>query len=178
MSSSRQTIRWRSSSIRRSASALSRSGTLIRTDKWYLWQRREDWQRTSVARLGEPRSSMPCTLLQAQRQARACPTAHQLDVIHDCTPAGRITLAKQSPTSVGWFPSFPWAHPDPTLPAVIYNHEKPGMDKKEVRWALTLAIDIVQVALAPTEARPPSPASMFRRPACTPTTIRSRWNPG
>ncbi|HEX2992625.1 MAG TPA: ABC transporter substrate-binding protein, partial [Anaerolineales bacterium] len=48
----------------------------------------------------------------------------------------------------GWFPSFPWAHPDPTLPAVIYNNEKPGLDKKEVRWALTLAIDIAQVALA------------------------------
>ena len=75
-------------------------------------------------------------------------TAHELDVIHDCTPEGRITLAKNSPTSVGWFTSFPWAHPDPTLPAVIYNNEKPGLDKKEVRWALTLAIDIAQVALA------------------------------
>ena len=69
-------------------------------------------------------------------------------MIHDYTPEGRITLAKNSPTSVGWFKSFPWAHPDPTLPAVIYNNEKPGLDKKEVRWALTLAIDIVQVALA------------------------------
>src|SRR5690606_22044710 len=68
--------------------------------------------------------------------------------IHDITPEGRITLAKESPSSIGWFPSFPWAHPDPTLPAVIYNHDKPGLDKKEVRWALTLAIDIVQVALA------------------------------
>ena len=80
-----------------------------------------------------------------QRQARYRPdSTHELDVIHDITPEGRITLAKTSPTSVGWFKSFPWAHPDPTLPAVIYNNEKPGLDKKEVRWALTLAIDIVQ----------------------------------
>ncbi len=69
-------------------------------------------------------------------------------MIHDCTPEARITLAKTSPTAVGWFKSFPWAHPDPTLPAVIYNNEKPGLDKREVRWALTLAIDIVQVAMA------------------------------
>ena len=36
----------------------------------------------------------------------------------------------------------------PDLPAVIYNNEVPGLDKKEVRWALTLAIDIVRVAMA------------------------------
>ena len=59
-----------------------------------------------------------------------------------------ITLAKTNPTSKGWFKSFPWAHPDPTLPAVIYNNEKPGLDNRDVRWALTLAIDIVRVAMA------------------------------
>jgi len=44
-----------------------------------------------------------------------------------------------------WFNSFP-GHPT-HLPAVISN-EVPGLDKREVRWALTLAIDIVQVAWA------------------------------
>jgi peptide/nickel transport system substrate-binding protein len=117
--------------------------------KWYLWQRREDWQRTSVARLGDVAVKYAMYIDPGPSDKRViAQTAHQLDVIHDCTPEGRITLAKTSPTSVGWFKSFPWAHPDPTLPAVIYNNEKPGLDKKEVRWALTLAIDIAQVALA------------------------------
>jgi peptide/nickel transport system substrate-binding protein len=116
---------------------------------WFLWERREDWQRTSVARLGDVDIKYAMYIAPGPSDKRVlAQLAHELDVIHDCTPEGRITLAKQSPTSVGWFPSFPWAHPDPTLPAVIYNHEKPGMDKREVRWALTLAIDIVQVALA------------------------------
>ena len=117
--------------------------------QWYLWERREDWQRTSVARLGDVDIKYAMYIAPGPSDKRVlAQMAHELDVIHDCTPEGRITLAKQSPTSVGWFPSFPWAHPDPTLPAVIYNHEKPGLDKREVRWALTLAIDIVQVALA------------------------------
>lgn len=117
--------------------------------KWYLWERREDWQRTSVARLGEVSVKYAMYIDPGPSDKRVlAQMAHELDVIHDITPEGRITLAKQSPTSVGWFPSFPWAHPDPTLPAVIYNNEKPGLDKREVRWALTLAIDIVQVALA------------------------------
>jgi peptide/nickel transport system substrate-binding protein len=117
--------------------------------KWFLWERREDWKRTSVARLGDVAVKYAMYIDPGPSDKRViAQTAHQLDVIHDCTPEGRITLAKTSPTSVGWFKSFPWAHPDPTLPAVIYNNEKPGLDKKEVRWALTLAIDIAQVALA------------------------------
>lgn len=117
--------------------------------KWFLWERREDWQRTSVARLGEVSVKYAMYIDPGPSDKRViAQTAHQLDVIHDVTPEGRITLARENPSSVGWFPSFPWAHPDPTLPAVIYNNEKPGLDKKEVRWALTLAIDIAQVALA------------------------------
>jgi peptide/nickel transport system substrate-binding protein len=117
--------------------------------KWFLWERREDWKRTSVARLGDVAVKYAMYIDPGPSDKRViAQTAHELDVIHDCTPEGRITLAKNSPTSVGWFKSFPWAHPDPTLPAIIYNNEKPGLDKKEVRWALTLAIDIAQVALA------------------------------
>jgi peptide/nickel transport system substrate-binding protein len=59
-----------------------------------------------------------------------------------------ITLAKTNPTSKGWFKSFPWAHPDPTLPAVMLNLARSPYEMKEVRWALTLAIDIVRVAMA------------------------------
>jgi len=116
---------------------------------WFLWERREDWQRTTVALLGDVDIKYAMYVAPGPSDKRViAQLAHELDVIHDITPEGRITLAKESPSSIGWFPSFPWAHPDPTLPAVIYNHDKPGLDKKEVRWALTLAIDIVQVALA------------------------------
>lgn len=117
--------------------------------QWYLWERREDWQRTSLARHGDIAVKYAMYVAPGPSDLRViAQMSHELDVIHDITPEGRITLARQNPTSVGWFPSFPWAHPDPTLPAVIYNNEKPGLDKWQVRWALTLAIDIVQVALA------------------------------
>ncbi len=116
---------------------------------WYLWERREDWQRTTIARLGDVAVKYVMYIAPGPSDKRViAQMAHELDVIHDITPEGRITLARQNPTSIGWFPSFPWAHPDPTLPAVIYNNEKPGLDRWEVRWALTLAIDIAQVALA------------------------------
>ena len=79
---------------------------------WFLWQRREDWQKTSVALWRCPVPSMPCTLTPDRATRASSPrTAHELDVIHDCTPEGSITLAKTNPTSVGWFKSFPWAPP-------------------------------------------------------------------
>ena len=116
---------------------------------WYLWERRADWDKTSLGRFGEPAVKYAMYIDPGPSDKRViAQMAHELDVIHDITPEGRITLARNSPSSVGWFNSFPWAHPDPTLPAVIYNNEKPGLDKKEVRWALTLAIDIVRVAMA------------------------------
>jgi len=116
---------------------------------WYLWERREDWKNTSMGLIGEPKVKYAMYMNPGPPDKRViAQTQHNLDVIHDITPEGMITLAKSSPSSKGWFPSFPWGHPDPTLPAVIYNNEKPGLDKKEVRWALTLAIDIVRVALA------------------------------
>ena len=73
---------------------------------------------------------------------------HQLDIIHDTSPEGMFTLAKQSKDSHGWFPGFPYAHPDPTLPAVMFNHQLALFDKRDVRWALALLIDIKAVAMA------------------------------
>ena len=116
---------------------------------WYLWERREDWERTTLARFGMPAPKFAMYVAPGPSDKKVmAQTAKDLDVIHDIAPEGMITLAKTNPTSKGWFKSFPWAHPDPTLPSVIYNNEKPGLDNRDVRWALTLSIDIVRVAMA------------------------------
>ena len=59
---------------------------------------------------------------------------HELDIIHDVSPEGMFTLAKQSKSSHGWFKGFPYAHPDPTLPAVVL--QRPERDVQEPRRAL------------------------------------------
>jgi peptide/nickel transport system substrate-binding protein len=116
---------------------------------WYLWERREDWERTTLARFGMPAPKFAMYIAPGPSDKKVmAQTAKDLDVIHDIAPEGMITLARTNPTSKGWFKSFPWAHPDPTLPAVLFNNEKPGLDNRDVRWALTLAIDIVRVAMA------------------------------
>src|SRR5208337_474238 len=67
--------------------------------KWFIWQLRDDWQRTRLGQYGKP-----------------------------------------GPKYV--------AHPDPTLPAVIFNTQNDLFKSPDVRWALALLIDIKAVSLA------------------------------
>lgn len=116
---------------------------------WYLWQKRADWQKTSLGNWGEPAPKFAMYIAPGSSDKKViAQKSKDLDVIHDIAPEGMITLAKTNPTSKGWFKNFPWGHPDPTLPAVILNNERPQFKDKRVRWALTLSIDIVRVAMA------------------------------
>jgi peptide/nickel transport system substrate-binding protein len=117
--------------------------------KWYIWEKREDWQRTSLARYGEPGPKYAAYIDPGPPDKRVIlQLNHQLDIIHDTSPEGVFTLVKQSPSSRGWFKGFPYAHPDPTLPAVLFNHQVQPFDNADVRWALALLIDIKAVSMA------------------------------
>jgi peptide/nickel transport system substrate-binding protein len=117
--------------------------------QWFTWQKREDWQRTSLARFGEPGPRFVTYLDPGPPDKRVIAQLnHELDVIHDTSPEGVFTLVKESPKSKGWFDGFPYGHPDPTLAQVIFNHQSPKFQNPDVRWALALAIDIKAVAMA------------------------------
>ncbi|MDR1420472.1 MAG: ABC transporter substrate-binding protein [Treponema sp.] len=118
---------------------------------WFLWEKRSDWQRTTLALMGSlaqsPQYAMYIHAGTSDVKVMSQQN-HQIDVIHDIAPEGVIALARSNPTTKTWFPGFPWGHPDPTLPAIVFNHEKRGLDDRNVRWALTLSIDITRLAIA------------------------------
>ncbi len=117
--------------------------------KWYIWQLRDDWQRTSLGRFGKPGPKYLVYMDPGPPDKRVIAQLnHQLDVVHDIAPEGMFTLAKQSKTSQGWFKGFPYGHPDPTLPALIFNTQNEMFKNKDVRWALALLIDIKAVSMA------------------------------
>ncbi|WP_226951273.1 ABC transporter substrate-binding protein [Rhizobium terrae] len=120
-----------------------------RGGKWFIWKKRDDWHRTTVARYGEPGPGYLAYIDPGPPEKRVIEQLnHRLDVIHDLSPEGMFTLAKDSPSSVSWFKGFPYAHPDPTLPSVIFNHRLEKFQNKDVRWALALLIDIKAVSMA------------------------------
>jgi len=117
--------------------------------KWYVWQRRDDWQRTTLGRYGEPGPKYVAYVDPGPPDKRVIAQLnHDLDVIHDVAPEGMFTLAKQSKSLKTWFKGFPFGHPDPTLPSVIFNLQNPTYQNRDVRWALALLIDIRAVAMA------------------------------
>ncbi|APT59907.1 ABC transporter substrate-binding protein [Roseomonas gilardii] len=115
----------------------------------FTWQRREDWQRTTLGRFGQPAPRYLSYVDGGPPDKRVIAQLnHELDVVHDVSPEGMFTLARQSEHIQGWFPRFPYAHPDPTLPALIFNTQNPMFQDKRVRWALALLIDIKAVSMA------------------------------
>ena len=84
--------------------------------------KRDDWQRTTLARFGEPGPKYAAYIDPGPPDKRVIAQLnHELDIIHDVAPEGMFTLARESDSSHGWFEGFPYAHPDPTLPALIFN---------------------------------------------------------
>jgi peptide/nickel transport system substrate-binding protein len=117
--------------------------------KWYIWERRQDWQRTTLARFGQPGPRYAVYVDPGPPDKRVISQLNkELDVVHDVAPEGMFTLARQSQTARGWFRGFPHAHPDPTLPSLIFNHQNPNFQNRDVRWALALLIDIRAVSMA------------------------------
>src|SRR4051812_37096588 len=76
--------------------------------KWYIWQLREDWQRTTLGRFGKPGPKYLAYVDPGPPDKRVIAQMnHELDVIHDVAPEGMFALAKQSKSSRAWFRNFP-----------------------------------------------------------------------
>ena len=117
---------------------------------WAIWKLRDDWQRTTIGMLQEEAPEVKYVVYAASGNPEARVIAqrnHNLDVINDIAPEGMFAIMKDAPGTAAWLPHFPFAHPDPTLPSVIFNLKKEPFDNKDVRWALALLIDIRAVAL-------------------------------
>ena len=148
--------------------------------QWFTWQKRDDWQRTTLGRFGEPGPKFVTYLDPGPPDKRVIAQLnHDLDIIHDTSPEGVFTLVKQSPSSHGWFAGFPYGHPDPTLPQVIFNHQNPKFQDRDVRWALALALDIKAIVdgLLPRR-RDDLGDRACRRPARRRNTTTSRCRHG
>jgi peptide/nickel transport system substrate-binding protein len=117
--------------------------------KWFIWQLRDDWQRTTLGQFGKPGPKYVSYVDPGPPDKRVIAQLnHDLDVIHDVAPEGMFTLVKQSKSLKTWFKNFPYGHPDPTLPSVIFNLQNPMFANRDVRWALALLIDIKAVSMA------------------------------
>ena len=115
---------------------------------WTLWQRRADWQRTPTGMLygmPQPKYVLVITYGSPEKQVLAM-AQHELDAADLTMEALRAAL-RSVPTARAWRKDYPWTvNIDPCITGITLNNSKEPFNNKEVRWALTLAIDIVEYA--------------------------------
>jgi peptide/nickel transport system substrate-binding protein len=113
---------------------------------WTAWERREDWDKSPTGIMyGEPQPKY--IIIQAFDTEGAQILAqlnHELDVA-ELSADGLKALLAQSETSRAYQPTFPYVvNNDPCITGILFNTARPPFDNVDVRWALILAIDIVE----------------------------------
>ncbi|MDY6895027.1 MAG: ABC transporter substrate-binding protein, partial [Thermotogota bacterium] len=118
---------------------------------WFLFKKREDWQRTSVGQLyGEPKPNYLLFIYYGTDDRKVAAQArHELDMIYDLTPEAFEVLRERNEYSVVWYEDFPWAWMDDVAAGgIFFNNAIYPFDNKDVRWALTLAINIEEFIIS------------------------------
>jgi peptide/nickel transport system substrate-binding protein len=113
---------------------------------WTAWEKREDWDKSPTGILyGEPQPQYIIFQYFADEGAQIlAQLTHQLDVA-ELSADGLKALLAQSEGSRAYQPTFPFVvNNDPAITGICFNTARAPFDNVDVRWALLLAIDIVE----------------------------------
>lgn len=115
---------------------------------WELYERREDWQRTPagiVAANEGPKYVLTIFYGDSTRKAIAM-SRGELDVYFDADFEAFETTLDTTPTARSWYAEFPWAYPNEVDSRhFVFNLEAEPYNNKDVRWALALALNVVEL---------------------------------
>jgi peptide/nickel transport system substrate-binding protein len=116
---------------------------------WELFERREDWERTPAGIIvGKPGPKYVLTVFYGDSTKKAIAMSRgDLDVFFDVDFEAFQTVLDTTPTARSWYTDFPWAYPNEIdVRHLVFNQEAdPIYANKDVRWALALALDIVDL---------------------------------
>ncbi len=113
---------------------------------WTAWEKRQDWDKSPTGILyGEPQPKYIVYQSFDDESAQiTAQLAHQLDVA-ELSADGLKALLAQSNTSRAYQPTFPYVvNNDPCITGICFNTARAPFDNVDVRWALALAIEIVE----------------------------------
>ena len=107
------------------------------------------WERTPAGIIvGKPGPEHVLTIFYGDSAKKAIAMSrHELDVFFDVDFEAFETVLDTTPTARSWYTEFPWAYPNEvSTRQFVFNQETdPIYANKDVRWALALAIDIVDL---------------------------------
>jgi peptide/nickel transport system substrate-binding protein len=115
---------------------------------WELFKLRDDWQKTTPGIVtGKAGPQYILTIFYGANERKAIAMArHDLDLMMDIDYEAFNAILSSTPTARSWFKDFPWAYPNELDCRWFgFNWTIPPYDNKDVRWALALALDIVDL---------------------------------
>ncbi len=116
---------------------------------WELFERREDWERTPAGIVtGNPGPQYILTIFYGDSTRKAIAMSRgELDVFFDVDIEAFKSVLDATPTARSWYTEFPWAYPNEVdVRHLAFNLETdPLFQNKDVRWALALALNIVEM---------------------------------
>lgn len=121
---------------------------------WALWEKRSDWERSSVGRQGWDLSKAPKYVLYINYGTKEKfgleMTNHNLDVMFQFTPDEWDSVREGNPNASAWYGrTFPWGvYDDGCIRDIVFNLDKYPYNITDVRWALALSIDMVDFSLS------------------------------
>lgn len=139
---------------------------------WELYERREDWERTPAGIIvGNPGPKYILTIFYGDSAKKAIAMSRgELDVYFDADIEAFETTLDTTPTARSWYTDFPWAYPNELDSRhFTFNYEtEPLFQNKDVRWALILSLNIVEMqteyigGVAKVTALPMPPTASLR----------------
>jgi peptide/nickel transport system substrate-binding protein len=117
--------------------------------QWHLWQRRDDWQRSSTGALGEPGPKYVFYKNFGDEQTRTLAfIKNEYDVDTFMSPDSIEAAKAQNPNVQTFAKTLPYHDMnDACSYGIIMNLQKAPLDKAEVRWALALSLDLQSVGI-------------------------------
>lgn len=115
---------------------------------WELFECRDDWERTPAGIVvGQPGPKYVLTLFYGDSTRKAIAMSrHELDVFFDADFEAFKSVIDTTPSFRSWYTEFPWAYPNEVAARHLsFNLDDPIFKNKDVRWALTLALDVVDM---------------------------------
>jgi len=112
---------------------------------WTMWIRRKDWSRSPTGILyGKPEPEYVLVrAFEAEEAKIVAQLRHELDMAQH-VPEGLRAVLDKSKMARGWRKEWPWVvNIDPCITGIMFNNAVSPYDIRDVRWALTLAIDMV-----------------------------------
>lgn len=118
---------------------------------WFLYEKREDWDKSDVGVIdGEPKPQYVLFKYFGSEEKRVMAAVNnEIDILQDISPESWDILKEKNPNAKCWTEEFPYAIPDdPCERGISFNCSNEYYNNREVRWALTLSMDIKQVSMA------------------------------